>query len=192
MTLNHDKKKLPLSRENCWRNVEKSKDFGRQSTVWFQSEIVYVQRKKGREGGRESREENKSEKRGGRKEEERRGKKSERRTFFAVKFSSMDEMNCTRDHKSGRKGKSKTKPLLAVKVYGVWTLQGRQREPVCVFVCVCGNGSETRLLRIAVERKLNVDFRREAVVRSVVEQCRSSAFVPILLWKNTERKKKES
>lgn len=63
---------------------------------------------------------------------------------------------------------------------------------MCVFVCVCGNGSETRLLRIAVERKLNVDFRREAVVRSVVEQCRSSAFVPILLWKNTERKKKES
>lgn len=136
LTLNHDKKKLPLSRENCWRNVEKSKDFGRQSAVWFQSEIVYVQRKKGREGGRESREENKSEKRGGRKEEERRGKKSERRTFFAVKFSSMDEMNCTRDHKSGRKGKSKTKPLLAVKVYGVWTLQGRQREPVCVCMCV--------------------------------------------------------
>lgn len=30
------------------------------------------------------------------------------------------------------------KPLLAVKVYGVWTLEGRER------VCVCGNGSETR------------------------------------------------
>lgn len=62
--------------------------------VWFQSEIVYVcvQRKKGA-GGRESREENKSEERGEREE------KSGRRTFFAVKFSSMDEMNCTRDHK---------------------------------------------------------------------------------------------
>lgn len=51
-----------------------------------------VQRKKGA-GGRESREENKSEERGEKEE------KSGRRTFFAVKFSSMDEMNCTRDHK---------------------------------------------------------------------------------------------
>lgn len=63
--------------------------------VWFQSEIVCVcvyKERRGR-GGRESREENKSEERGEKEE------KSGRRTFFAVKFSSMDEMNCTRDHK---------------------------------------------------------------------------------------------
>lgn len=62
--------------------------------VWFQSEIVCVCVYKERRGrGRESREENKSEERGEKEE------KSGRRTFFAVKFSSMDEMNCTRDHK---------------------------------------------------------------------------------------------
>lgn len=55
------------------------------------------------------------------------------------------------DHKSGRKGKSKTKPLLAVKVYGVWTLQGRQWEPVCMYVCMCVCvETEVKLLRIAV------------------------------------------
>lgn len=94
LTLNDgQKKRCHSSRENCWRSVEKSKDFG-QSRSGFKVKLcmcVYKERR-GR-GGRENREENKSEERGEKEE------KSGRRTFFAVKFSSMDEMNCTRDHK---------------------------------------------------------------------------------------------
>lgn len=87
------KKKVPLLTGELLRSVEKSKDFG-QSRSGFKVKLcmcVYKERR-GR-GGRESREENKSEERGEKEE------KSGRRTFFAVKFSSMDEMNCTRDHK---------------------------------------------------------------------------------------------
>lgn len=97
------KKKLPLSRENCWRNVEKSKDFKTDNRLVFQSETVYVQRREG-EREKESQKENKNEERGKEEEEEeeKRERKKRRRTLSAVKFSSMDEMKCARDHKSGR------------------------------------------------------------------------------------------
>lgn len=86
------KKKVPLLTGELLEKRRKVKGFW-TIEVWFQSEIVCVYKERRGRGGRESREENKSEERGEREE------KSGRRTFFAVKFSSMDEMNCTRDHK---------------------------------------------------------------------------------------------
>lgn len=91
------KKKLPLSRENCWRNVEKSKDFKTDNRLVFQSETVYIQRREG-EREKESQKENKNEERGKEEEEEekRERKKKKKDTFRGKIFIDGRNEVCAR------------------------------------------------------------------------------------------------